>query len=345
MNRITFGIIALNAQPFLEYNLRALYPFAHQIIVVEGATRAAISLASPEGHSMDGTLEMLFRFRAEEDPKRKLLIVSANDESYEDGFWPEKKEMSQAYAKRTTGDWLWQVDSDEFYREEDMRTVIDLLKAKPTLAGVSFPFYEFWGGFDYIVTGLWYTQQFTEVARIFRWASGHRYVSHRPPTVADKNDRIQDSENGISGMEMKKLGVFLYHYSYVLPKQAEQKVGYYSHVDWTDAFRENKRWLSDKYYGLKDPLFIGEKGRWAWQWLERFDGDHPKAIAQLRRDIRNGKLDVELRPTEDIEKLLDNMWYQVGRVMARLFIGAVWNPWKKIKKYFQVDSQEQGIRL
>jgi hypothetical protein len=48
---ISFGIIALNAQPLLEYNLRALYPFAHQLLVVEGATEAARSLATEDGHS------------------------------------------------------------------------------------------------------------------------------------------------------------------------------------------------------------------------------------------------------------------------------------------------------
>ena len=37
--RVTFGIIVLNGEPFTRYCLRSLYPFAHQIIVVEGGTR------------------------------------------------------------------------------------------------------------------------------------------------------------------------------------------------------------------------------------------------------------------------------------------------------------------
>jgi hypothetical protein len=41
MTHIIFGIILLNAQPFLEYNLHALYPFCHQIIVVEGALQSS----------------------------------------------------------------------------------------------------------------------------------------------------------------------------------------------------------------------------------------------------------------------------------------------------------------
>ena len=36
--RVSFGIIVLNGEPFTRYALRALYPFAHQIIVAEGAS-------------------------------------------------------------------------------------------------------------------------------------------------------------------------------------------------------------------------------------------------------------------------------------------------------------------
>ena len=67
--RITFGMIVLNGEPFLRYNLRALYPFAHQIIVVEGAAPGAAAIATPDGHSRDGTLHTLRLFREKEDPE------------------------------------------------------------------------------------------------------------------------------------------------------------------------------------------------------------------------------------------------------------------------------------
>ena len=146
--RVTFGMIVLNGRPFLEYNLRALYPFAHQIIVVEGACEPAASLATPGGHSTDGTLETLKRFKEEEDPEDKLVLVNAEDDGKPSGFWTEKDEMSQAYARRATGEWLWQVDSDEFYIESDMRSVLELVVSDPEIAGVSFPFLNFWGGLN-----------------------------------------------------------------------------------------------------------------------------------------------------------------------------------------------------
>ena len=58
--KITFGIIVLNGEPFTRYCLRALYPFAHEILVVEGAA----PVATPDGRSTGGTLETLYRFKA-----------------------------------------------------------------------------------------------------------------------------------------------------------------------------------------------------------------------------------------------------------------------------------------
>jgi len=76
-NRITFGMIVLNGEPFVRYNLRALYPFANQIIVVEGASPAAVRVATPDGHSRDSTMETLRRFQAEEDPEGKVTVVDS----------------------------------------------------------------------------------------------------------------------------------------------------------------------------------------------------------------------------------------------------------------------------
>ena len=85
---ISFGIIVLNNEPFTRYLLRQIYAYAGQIIVVEGATPNARSIADEDGHSTDGTLEVLREFAAQEDPDDKVLIVTAEDEGHADGFWP-----------------------------------------------------------------------------------------------------------------------------------------------------------------------------------------------------------------------------------------------------------------
>ncbi len=334
MTRITFGILALNAQPLLEYNLRALYPYAHEIIVVEGATRAAASLAGPDGHSTDDTLRMLSSFRKGSDPQNKVRVISAGDDGYADGFWPEKDEMSQAFATRATGDWLWQVDSDEFYREVDMREIVALLEESSDISGISFPFHEFWGGFDYLTTGVWYLYEFPAVPRVFRWRPGYYYKSHRPPTVVDEKGEALDLSNWLSGKQMKARNVFMYHYSYVFPKQAEQKVGYYANVDWTDAFIQNERWMSEEYHGLKHPMFLGERGWPVLQWLERYSEKHPEPIQQLRADLASGKISEKMRLTKDIDHLLDSRLYGLEKLMGLGFLSAYWPLrvfWKRLR--------------
>lgn len=122
--RITFGVIMLNEEPFMRYNLRSLYPFAHEMIVVEGASEKAATIATPDGHSTDGTLDLLHCFKEEEDPKNKITIATAEHNGHPSGFWPgEKDEQSRAYAKRATGNYLWQIDIDEFYKSEDIASV------------------------------------------------------------------------------------------------------------------------------------------------------------------------------------------------------------------------------
>ncbi len=321
--RVTFGIIVLNGEPFLLYNLRALYPFAHQIIVVEGACVAASSLATPDGHSNDGTLETLRKFRSQEDTENKLLIVTAEDEGKPDGFWSEKDEMSQAYARRATGDWLWQVDSDEFYLEKDIETIFKMLQADPTISGISFPYLQFWGGFDYLEDGQWFRYDLPNFDRLFRWRQGYQYIDHRPPTVVDVQGRDMRTIKWVSHREMKRLRIYLYHYSYVLPHQAYQKTGYYTSVTWTDDFRNNERWLRDRYLRLGDPYHVGE-GMNYFTWLVRYCGTHPSQITKLRQDIAANRVSVELRPTDDIEKLLASRSYQAGRWILGVFVMAKW---------------------
>jgi hypothetical protein len=126
----------------------------------------------------------------------------------------------------------------------------------------------------------------------------------------------------------------LYHYSYVFPKQAEQKVGYYSTVEWTTAFRENARWYQESYLNLKRPMFLGERGWPELQWLEQFNGRHPKAIQNLINDLASGQLKEELRATQDIRRILGSPVYKVQRSLASLGLAVYWpirSLWKRMR--------------
>ncbi|MBN1257230.1 MAG: glycosyltransferase family 2 protein [Planctomycetes bacterium] len=309
--RVSFGIIVLNGEPFTRYSLRALYPFAHEIIVVEGACRAAAGCATVDGHSTDATREVLARFQAEEDPENKVKLITAEDMGHPDGFWPgEKDEQSRAYAQAASGDWLWQVDIDEFYQPGDLEKVCKLLADNPELTGASFPTLTFWGGFDACVDS-WYLRRGGQIFhRLFRWGEGYIYVSHRPPTVLDPQGRDLRNLNWLDADAMSRQGIYLYHYSLVFPKQVWEKCHYYSNAEWTKRAGAEE-WYRDNFLNLQDPYHLHNVYTFPG-WLEPFKGSHPPAISSLRQDLASGELEVELRPAEDIKKLLASPLYRMG---------------------------------
>lgn len=313
--KITFGMIVLNGEPFIKYNLRALYPYAHQIIVVEGACPSSASVATPDGHSTDGTLTTLQRFQTEEDHGNKVLVIIAEDEGHRDGFWSEKDEMSEAYAKRAAGNYLWQVDSDEFYLPRDMRAVIDILTKDPEITAITFPMRTFWGSPDYLVDSF-FLRNF-DVHRVFAWSHGYRYTSHRPPTVVDGNGRDLRAIRPLTAKQMARRGIFLYHYELLFPKQVMDKCFYYTWSERTTALQGADVWARECYFTLKHSFRV----HMVYQhlsWLERFTGKKPPQVAAMMEAVKHGEHPgVDLRCTDDIETLLWSHYYRLACIFLK----------------------------
>lgn len=316
---ITIGMIVLNGEPFTSYNLRSIYPWAHQIIVVEGACTAASMVADSKGHSIDGTLELLRRFKAEEDPDNKITIVTAEDEGHPDGFWPgEKHEMSQAYAKRATGNYLWQIDVDEFYHEKDIHSILSYLTAGASM--ISFPMLSFWGGLDYLENGEFLRNIFASVKRIFAWSPGYRYTNHRPPTIVDAQGNGLHGQWVVSAKELKRKKIFMYHYSMLLPKQVRDKCSYYSRVNWA-AFKNMELWAKETYFELKHPFAVCNTLNMSLSWLQEYHGMHPSQILAMVKYIRASQYPtIELRPTDDIARIIRTPQYRLGRFMREVWV-------------------------
>jgi glycosyltransferase involved in cell wall biosynthesis len=306
--RITFGIIVLNGEPFIRYCLRQLYPHAHQIIVVEGGSRKAASFAR-DGHSTDGTLEVLETFKREEDPEGKVTIITR------DGFWSEKDEQSQAYAEVATGDYLWQVDVDEFYTHTDIEKIRAYLRSHPDVSAVSFRQRPFFGGPQYWADSYNLRAENTsEYHRLFRWDDGYRYVTHRPPTVVDANGIDLRQKNWLSAMRTEKLGVLLYHYSLLFPQQVRDKAAYYSDPGADSSMAHapgTVKWANECYFELKHPFRVHNVFT-SISWLRRHEGSYPEQIQQMWADIESGALDVDVRRHDDIETLLSRPSYMLA---------------------------------
>ncbi len=306
---ITFGMIVLNGEPFIRYNLRALYPFAHQIIVVEGAGPSAKDSATIAGHSLDDTLASLRSFKNEEDPGNKLIIVTAEDEGHPDGFWSEKDEMSRAFAKRATGNYLWQVVTDEFYFEKDMKRIIGILSSGADM--VSFRMIAFWGGLKYMVDSFWLIWfRVHNYDRLFAWGKGYEYTKHRPPTVTDEQGKDLRLKRHITAEQMKDKGILLYHYSLLFPKQVERKAAYYSGLR-PYHFEEEGLWEKECYRVLSRPFRVHNNYKHI-SWLKRYRGPHPEQVMKMMDDIDSGVIKVESRDNRDVELLLRNPLYVIA---------------------------------
>lgn len=304
---ISFGIIVLNGEPFIRYCLRSLYPFAHEILVVEGATESAKSISTLGGHSIDSTLSSIKKFIEEEDPEKKITLIT------KEGFWKEKKEQSQAYAQKASGDYLWQVDVDEFYKKEDMRCIIQMLEKDPSITAVSFITRSFWGGIQYTSD----SPYIGNFHRLFKWGPGYAYTNHRPPTVENESRINLRSIEWIPGETLAKKNIYLYHYSLLFPKQVHEKSAYYRDVTWGD-WKHMKEWEVNNYVNLEHPFRVHNTYNTV-SWLDRYKGTHPEEIDRMMNDIKEEKISTKLRPTADIEHLLQSRSYQVRRFMIKTF--------------------------
>lgn len=307
--KITFGIIVLNGEPFTRFCIDALYKHAHEIIISEGACPASASVAGSDGHSSDGTLEVLREIKGKHDPLNKITIVTAEDEGHENGFWPgEKDEQSRAYASRATGNVLWQVDIDEFYCDEDIERIIQLLENESKISVIGFRQIQFFFGFDYYVDTWYNKRHLKDIVRVFRWEKGYKYLKHRPPTVVDK-EGLDISESGyLGGKATKKMGIYLYHYSYVLPAQVENKIKYYSKVSWsringmTDWYNNNYTFQKNPYRLFVMPEYPG--------WVKKFKGKHPDTIYGLIAYLK--KSGTFTGSVNRLDKLTGSLLYNAG---------------------------------
>ncbi len=321
---ITFGMIVLNGEPFIKYNLRALYPFAHQIIVVEGASFNSRHCATEDGHSIDKTLEILREFKRTEDPENKITIVTAEDEGHSNGFWPgEKDEQSQAYAKRATGTWLWQIDADEFYKESDMKSIIKMLEDDTSITTISFPELPFWGSFDYICNGIFLRYRYSEVHRLFKWRQGYKYSTHRPVTIVNKEGVDLRELHWVRANDLREKRIYLYHYYKIFLGQVSSKMLYYANL--VDATSAGKKIVdkSDEYYEetflkLKKPFRIHTINAWP-SWLEKFDGEHPTQIKILRNDIETGSIQEPMRSMDDVDDMTKSIRYRAGIIFWKIW--------------------------
>ena len=283
--KIAFGMIVFEGDYVLKQCLEQVYPFASQILISEGP----VSYWQAQGRttSTDRTNEILNNFP---DPEGKIKIVH--------GQFSEKEEQCKAYMQYLNDDidYIWNLDSDEVYKTEDLKKTIDFLEnVKPTSVGIRSC--SFYGGFNHYLTGFELNKD--NFLRIFRVVPGCTWATHRPPTILYPAGSNIERKHVDSETLWNILGVQMYHYSYVFPKQVSTKVSYYKsdvsrdncidnyyqnvYLPWVTGDESEKSEIESKYLGVHEfkPHVRGEC------YTTKFEMGHPEAILRDMQELQD----------------------------------------------------------
>lgn len=290
---ISFVIIVLNGMPFIKFCIEALYDSAHEILIIEGAVENCMFAANSDGSSLDGTVECIRNFP---DPAHKIRLIQ--------GRWPEKLEMQNAALEYVTGNYVWLVDSDEIYKKEDIAHIKALLAGDRTITQFNFIPDNFWKGFDHIFVSPLFYQQDYHYRRLFKYIPGATFTSHRPPTMVwPGSTKTTESIHLVDGQKTRKMGIFPYHYSYILDSQVRQKIELYNRYGWGNmwnidmcmwfekgflAWTPERRKTIERLY----PPWTGDRNSCTVE----FQGEHPevmkKFIENFKKQAENSKPEV-----------------------------------------------------
>ena len=291
--KITFGMIVFEGDYVLKQCLEQVYPFASQILIAEGP----VSYWQRQGRttSLDNTNKILNEFP---DPENKIKVVH--------GQYDEKDDQCRAYMQHINDDidYLWNLDSDEVYKTEDLIKMIGFLK-KETPTSVGIRSCSFYGGFDNYLTGFELNRD--NFLRIFKYTKGATWLTHRPPTIQYPHGSNIIPKHIDSETLYNQTGIQMYHYSYVFPTQVYTKVNYYKdsvsrdncidnyfdtiYLPWVKGTENDREILEAKYLGVHEfkPHVRGEC------FTNKFTLTHPESITKdlcVLKDKFNGQLNL-----------------------------------------------------
>lgn len=262
--KITSGTLLFNGDSLmppgmLKAQLDQLYYLSDQIIIVEGATRADNKThyydgnATPftrDGRSTDRSIEII---KSYPDPEKKILLIESK------GFWNGKTQMCNEWSKYAKGDYIWQIDSDEFYFKKDIDKIKNILKKyNPNI--VHFFGNCFWGDFEHCIdeTSPYTWGNDAPWMRIFKHIPGCKWEKHEPPIYLFPDGTKVNSSKIIPREETLRIGIKMFHYNYVTSEQINFKTQFY-HQDWTS--KQYEEWKKDKSILINNSRVVEYKGK------------------------------------------------------------------------------------
>jgi len=307
-------LAAHNEEGWIEANLRNNYDEFDIIRVVEGAVQGRPN-STDDGHSTDGTLELIRNFP---DPDGKIELYQANR------FFKSLEEQKQTFLDHANkGEWLFIVDCDEFYHEGDIERVRNAIKARPDASEIIPTFIHFYRDIRHLKAPEpeWQPQH----QRIIRFQAGMRYHTH--PVATDKTGKCTYFHGDYQPKRFTVPNLLIYHYGHAKGKEFHaMKQEFYKGelekfklADGTNA--------SDKF----DDKFVEfmEHGE-DLKSILRYDGLHPAPIEGLPIYEENE----ESYKDKEIADWQTHFVYSSERLptIALFMMG----PWQKVKPFFNV---------
>jgi hypothetical protein len=264
----------LNGEPFIYYQLKSIYEHAHEIIIVEGAYNK-FAHAARGFRSSDSTINTVKNFP---DPDRKIKLITR------DYFYDDRVGMCNEFISDLTGDVLWQVDVDEFYRNDTHEYVKQLFDADEELDQISFNFVDYYGGFDYVIEG--YKDSLLDVIRVNRIQAGMRWSSQRPPTLELNGKRLNPRKK-LNGQKMLSAGHLMHNATMLFDYQVQQKFKYYAEM-WPKSIIGSTDWFVASWKNF-DTKFCVAGMRRTLTYLVPRTIELPEILIEMQNDIIGGK--------------------------------------------------------
>lgn len=202
--RLIQCIQMLNEEEFAPLVLSSIYDQVDRILVIEGAVQNN-TRSTPDGHSIDRTREVLADFKANHDPKKKIVVISINK------HWKNLEEMKQTFLDMSIpGDWMLINDADEFYRPEDIIRLRKAIELNPHASEFVPNFLHFYDDHLHIAKPgpEWQPQH----QRIFKYVRGMKYNSH--PVVTDPAGHCTYFSSHYQHRRVMLNDFFIFHYGY-----------------------------------------------------------------------------------------------------------------------------------
>lgn len=258
--KIAIQAIIFNGEEHLPANMLLAWldqadKLGDLVFITEGATKAVnhywdgdTSSFTNDGKSTDNTISIIKKYI---EDKPKFFLKES------DGFWDGKTQMLNYWFHEGSpiyeADYIWQVDCDEFYTEENASKIISILESESP-SRVDFFANHFWGDFNHCIDersdGVWANQ--IPWRRIFKINKKSKWISHEPPNMYFDGD-----QKIVTKYQTLEEGIKLEHYSYVCENQVLFKSRFYNNPDKLNLFNNWKLDNKIRIFGCEVFPFYG----------------------------------------------------------------------------------------